>query len=173
MAATAANLALSGSPRRVLTQSAEPVETQLLRASHDSSVSFEEYIYWGSVKRLQEKEANERFLERRGPKTVWGTLKSRFSKRRVHYGARDASDFRLGGERERVERRGWGEGDKGDWHAGDKGDDSSGEGGMSPDEMMRITAEEWMMASRAMRTAGWSCVFYLITTDVLGPFSVP
>lgn len=35
------------------------------------------------------------------------------------------------------------------------------------------TDEEWFQASRAMRTATWGAVFYLITTDILGPYSVP
>lgn len=36
-----------------------------------------------------------------------------------------------------------------------------------------ITDEEWLTASRAARTATWGAVFYLITTDILGPFGVP
>lgn len=38
---------------------------------------------------------------------------------------------------------------------------------------MSISDDEWINASRAMRTATWSSVFYLITTDILGPFGVP
>lgn len=34
-----------------------------------------------------------------------------------------------------------------------------------------VSDEEWVQASRAARTATWSAVFYLITTDILGPFS--
>ncbi len=33
--------------------------------------------------------------------------------------------------------------------------------------------EEWLQASRATRTATWGAIFYLITTDILGPSSVP
>ncbi|KIW25870.1 uncharacterized protein PV07_09006 [Cladophialophora immunda] len=36
-----------------------------------------------------------------------------------------------------------------------------------------VTEEEWSNASRAFRTASWGAVFYLITTDILGPFAVP
>ena len=36
-----------------------------------------------------------------------------------------------------------------------------------------ITDAEYKNASRAMRTAGWSSIFYLVTTDILGPFSTP
>ncbi|KJZ77798.1 hypothetical protein HIM_02975 [Hirsutella minnesotensis 3608] len=35
----------------------------------------------------------------------------------------------------------------------------------------RVSEDEWKTASRAMRTAGWGAIFYLITTDVLGPWS--
>ena len=36
-----------------------------------------------------------------------------------------------------------------------------------------IADEEWHHASRALKTAGWGALFYLITTDVLGPYTVP
>lgn len=34
-----------------------------------------------------------------------------------------------------------------------------------------ITEEEYVKASRAVRTATWGAVFFLLTTDILGPFS--
>jgi hypothetical protein len=37
----------------------------------------------------------------------------------------------------------------------------------------KVSQEEWNTAARATRTATWSAVFYLITTDILGPGSVP
>ena len=37
---------------------------------------------------------------------------------------------------------------------------------------LHISDEEWTNASRAMRTASWGAAFYLITTDILGPFGV-
>lgn len=37
---------------------------------------------------------------------------------------------------------------------------------------LHITDEEWTNASRAMRTASWGAAFYLITTDILGPYGV-
>ena len=36
-----------------------------------------------------------------------------------------------------------------------------------------VTDEEWANASRAIRTASKGAVFYLITTDILGPFGLP
>jgi len=35
-----------------------------------------------------------------------------------------------------------------------------------------VTDDEWKNASRALRTATWAACFYLITTDILGPFGV-
>jgi hypothetical protein len=32
-----------------------------------------------------------------------------------------------------------------------------------------VTDLEWRQASRALRTASWSSIFFLITTDILGP----
>lgn len=37
---------------------------------------------------------------------------------------------------------------------------------------LQITDEEWTNASRAMRTASSGAAFYLITTDILGPYGV-
>jgi hypothetical protein len=40
-----------------------------------------------------------------------------------------------------------------------------------PISTFAIADEEYVQASRAVRTATWGAVFYLITTDILGPFS--
>jgi hypothetical protein len=42
-----------------------------------------------------------------------------------------------------------------------------------PGYTLGVSDDEWTNASRAGRTATWGAVFYLITTDILGPFSVP
>ena len=39
-------------------------------------------------------------------------------------------------------------------------------------DRLQITDEEWTNASRAMRTASSGAAFYLITTDILGPYGV-
>ncbi len=43
----------------------------------------------------------------------------------------------------------------------------------SPDNRAEISDEEWTNANRALRTASWGAIFYLITTDILGPFGLP
>lgn len=41
------------------------------------------------------------------------------------------------------------------------------------DHPMTPQEEDDARASRALRLAGWLSIFYLITTDILGPFSAP
>ena len=43
----------------------------------------------------------------------------------------------------------------------------------APEKRAVVTDEEWTNASRAVRTATAGAVFYLITTDILGPFGLP
>lgn len=43
----------------------------------------------------------------------------------------------------------------------------------NPETRKNITDQEWENASRALRTATAGAVFYLITTDILGPFGLP
>lgn len=43
----------------------------------------------------------------------------------------------------------------------------------NPDKRAQISDEEWTNANRALRTATWGAIFYLITTDILGPFGLP
>jgi hypothetical protein len=50
---------------------------------------------------------------------------------------------------------------------------NNGEKGATPEDFGVVVDEEWYQAARALRTATWGAVFYLITTDVLGPYSVP
>ncbi|KAK3671610.1 hypothetical protein LTR78_008533 [Recurvomyces mirabilis] len=45
--------------------------------------------------------------------------------------------------------------------------------GAAPERGYGISESEWDNAQRAVRTATWGSVFYLITTDILGPYNVP
>ncbi|PMD61953.1 amino acid transporter-like protein [Hyaloscypha bicolor E] len=132
----------------------EPVEKQLAHNIHDRSVSFEEYVYYATITRADEKIANERFVAAAGPKSFKSVIKSRFSKGHKESTALDSptADNNSNGEKTAYD-----------------------ENGIIPARrnLGGITDSEWKNASRAIRTAGWSSVFYLITTDILGPFSVP
>ena len=43
----------------------------------------------------------------------------------------------------------------------------------TPSNTVTVSTAEWEMAHRAGRSATWGAVFYLITTDILGPYTVP
>jgi len=53
------------------------------------------------------------------------------------------------------------------------GEDETKRNLSNPEVRAHITDEEWNNASRALRTATRGAVFYLITTDILGPFGLP
>lgn len=129
---------------------------------HDPNVTFEEYLYWAEVTRAEEKLANERYLHSRGPVTLKSVVKDRFRKGDEHV------RFQGGSEGSGNEDVGAGAGEKQNGSGSDKAlhPAESRDGGV-------VTPEEWKTASRAVRTAGWGAVFYLITTDILGPFSTP
>jgi hypothetical protein len=110
--------------------------------AHNPSIRFEEYMYYASITRAEEKAAEELHQRQHRSTTVASLLKDRFSKGRAHRTDSPVERERNNGENESAVITG-------------------------------VTSSEWKNASRAVRTAGWSAVFYLITTDILGPFSTP
>ncbi|RDW89012.1 putative N amino acid transport system protein-1 [Coleophoma cylindrospora] len=157
--ATPANLAMDGGDPRlsdVTTGGPSKVELAILHAIHDRSTTFEEYIYWAKITRAEEKAADEHYRSMKGPRTVKSTILDRFSTGKIHHVAASdtpaaplpGSETSNGEEKTALESQAVGN------HSG-------------------VTDAEWTRASRAVRTAGWGGVFYLITTDILGPFSTP
>jgi hypothetical protein len=162
MTTPAANLALEGGDPRdahhPLAGDSQAIELAMLQSIHDPSITFEEYVYWAEITRAEEKAANERYIEARGPRTLKSTIMGRFTRGKDVHDSYDTPPAQsLAGD----EKTGLGE--------------KSVVPGGSPETAPRsaVTDAEWKRASRAVRTAGWSGVFYLITTDILGPFSVP
>jgi hypothetical protein len=155
-----ANLALEGgdprNPEHPITGAgAVPIETQLLRAAHDSSVSFEEYVYWASITRSEEKLENQRHISAAGPKTLKTVMKNRFTNYKAPATIDSPTDTGSTGEKAGIDEKG------------------TTTTALTNSNRAGITDSEYKNASRAIRTAGWSSVFYLITTDILGPFSTP
>lgn len=100
-------------------------------------------MYYAEIARASEGASEERYRASRG-KTTWKSLvRDRFSKGHVVH---TQSEPNTSAEKTRS----------------NTGDIVTG-----------VTDAEWKRASRAIRTAGWGGVFYLITTDILGPFSTP
>ncbi|KAL9577552.1 MAG: hypothetical protein Q9212_006294 [Teloschistes hypoglaucus] len=50
-------------------------------------------------------------------------------------------------------------------------DEKNSNGSPTADAWHNVPDEDYVQASRALRTATWGAVFYLITTDILGPFT--
>ncbi|GAQ35564.1 hypothetical protein AtubIFM54640_007963 [Aspergillus tubingensis] len=120
------------------------------RARLDPNVTLEEYMYWANIERQLEEEENRQYVLERGPLTVGKVIQNRFSKG-VHH-----------------------DHDKKGAHNSPQIDGEKGMVASTPsDSSLAVTDEEWRNASRALRTASWGTVFYLITTDVLGWANAP
>lgn len=115
---------------------------------HDKNISFEEYHYYANWTRSYEKTLSTSGRGLASMKTMF-VGKKNGSAPVEDTGANGFSDAAAG-----------------------LGDAAGGhQPGMQ--EFGVISEYEWHHASRAARSATWGAVFYLITTDILGPFSVP
>jgi hypothetical protein len=128
-----------------------------LQARVDGSVTFEEYIYWAKIERAEEHESNRQYVETRGPLSVGKVIKGRFSKG-VHHEQQKQEAAQAAQEASNA-----GVLEKGTGLMAVTNDASSGS----------VSDEEWKTAARALRTASWGTIFYLVTTDILGWSSTP
>ena len=120
---------------------------------HDSSVTFEEYLHYAKISRADARYEDQDFSL------------SLFKKER-QIDAVPVSDTQHSTERISNEKT-----------ANEKdisvsGADSPRQDGALP-AYERATDDDYVTASRAARNATWGAVFYLITTDILGPYSTP
>ncbi|CAJ2509694.1 Uu.00g147200.m01.CDS01 [Anthostomella pinea] len=149
-----ATLALDGSdPRKPLFQ-VDNITTDAARVEYAKGrpVSFEEYMYHAAITRAEEQEANARFIAARGPRTLKNIIKGRFTR---------TKDPQV--------PSGEVAGSLSEGNTGEKG------GYVQNDSMSRygVTPDQRNTVSRAVRTASWGTIFYLITTDILGPMGAP
>jgi len=162
-----ANLATEGGDPRnpehpVLGQGNEPIETQFLRNAHDPSVTFEEYAYYASITRAEEKAENEKYVAAAGPKTFKSVIKGRFTNYKAPVAVDSPSSPSSPSETGSTDEKNGFDDEK-----------IAQQTALANRNAGGISDAEYKNASRAIRTAGWSSVFYLITTDILGPFSTP
>lgn len=119
----------------------------------DSSISFENYHYWANRSRAFEKHIR---TDNVGYAQLGNLILGRKVKNEAP--AVDTTEIVHTDEKKDISSDGNGDnntnGAKGGWAHG-------------------ITESEWEQAQRATRTATWGSIFYLITTDILGPFNVP
>ncbi len=119
-----------------------------IRNLHDPNVSFEEYLHYATISRADE-------AREAGGNHAMSILPGKYG--RKNQTVTEQTDGTLSSK-----------------GAFDKETELS-HSGTSPSRVPEYTVSdaEWMQASRAARTATWGAVFYLITTDILGPYSVP
>jgi len=119
-------------------------------------VTFEEYRYWAGIERQMEDEDNRRYVSGRGKTTALSLIKDRFSTGKntgaVTHTTSATDDAAM----------------QDDKAMGTKGEIAA----VGPNDMA-ATDSEWRNASRALRTAGWGTIFFLVTTDILGWSSAP
>jgi hypothetical protein len=145
--AAAANLAIGRDAR--LSNAGLDQQTYLRpqhRKLHDHTVTFEEYYYYANLTRAAE---DRHYLETSSTekKGIWSIIFPSKSYKHLPTNTSNPSDEKV---------------------------DMEGEGAVAiASNGYPVSDEDWINASRAMRTATWSAVFYLITTDILGPFGVP
>jgi hypothetical protein len=113
------------------------------RLHHDINVTFEEYHYYALKTRAVENE------EAANDTTKTGILQILFPPKRSAVESTTTSP-----------------------PSGIDGEKGSADAPRTKDGRLVVSDAEWINASRALRTATWAACFYLITTDILGPFGV-
>lgn len=124
-----------------------------LEARVDPTVTFEEYAYWAEIERAEEHERNRQYIEKRGPRTVGGIIKGRFSQG-IHHEEQK--------EREKAARA-----------VQEASDGDQKDAAVAQHNDLLVTDEEWKIAARALKTTSWGTLFFLITTDILGWATCP
>jgi len=122
-----------------------PPSTRLL---HDPAVTFEEYHYYAGLTRAEEDETFKTNPPTTGLLQVLFPTKSDGGVKPVEVSPRSLSS------------------------SGNEKDEKGVIAGPSPADRIAISEAEWTNASRALRTASGAACFYLITTDILGPFGI-
>lgn len=129
---------------------------RVLQTLHDPNVTFEEYLYYAKISRADE----DRLY---GPDSEFTHTHIGAVEKYIPFRKREAKKHAH--EHEVVAETSSPPGD-GKGVVEEKADPAAVPVGHA------VTDEEWLQASRAARTATWAAVFYLITTDILGPYSV-
>ncbi|RFU29312.1 hypothetical protein B7463_g7030, partial [Scytalidium lignicola] len=135
---------------------------EMLRRLHDPNVSFEEYPYYARESRAWENSpANMPTSDKRGIKDLLKKVTGKTEDNgEIILGISptdDGPNHATGAEKPPLAK---------------VSPHTDNDGIVTPTRTV-ISNEEWNTAARATRTATWGAMFYLLTTDIIGPFSVP
>lgn len=126
----------------------------------DPTVTYEEFVYWAKLEREMEVEENKQFHAEHGKSPLANMIKSRLTKQGRQQ-AKAEKEERLNtlqtlGEKQPADVV---------IHGVSQGE--------PVESSLKVTDAEWRTAARALRTASWGQMFFLITTDILGWSAAP
>ncbi len=124
----------------------------------DSSIMFEDYRWWAQRARDYEKS-----IKANAGITGFFTVFLGFGKKDQEPAPADASTAESTGEKRESSEQG----------ASPDRSSANAYPNVGRTDRYGVTEVEWQTAQRAARTASWGAIFYLITTDILGPYSIP
>lgn len=129
------------------------------RKQLQAKVNFEEYLHYASITRAEEELANEAHRRAQGPTTFKSLLSGRFRQSSESRSDLSRNEQQAAGVDKRIEEK--------DIYQ------QTPSSITTPPQPNSSIESELNAANRALRTAGWGSVFYLITTDILGPSNTP
>jgi len=141
-----------------------------IAARVDETVTWEEYVYWAKIEREMEREEAIKFNAEHGNYPLLDLIKGKFS-----------SEGRARQKREKEERAMALQASM-ESNPAPLVDEKTGAGALTTHspaseeayaDPLKATDAEWRGAARAMRTASWGQMFFLITTDILGWSGAP
>lgn len=126
--------------------------------SMDPTILFEEYLHYAKITRAEEREMEKTLKQKWSFKRM---IKNRFST------GRTSTVTEVAVQPSAVDD--------------EKHEEATVESGVPFDAFNNLTYPhpshvsdaEWKALSRGVRTVGWSTCFYLITSDIIGPFGIP
>lgn len=138
----------------------------------DSGITFEDYHYWANISREEERHF---VTSNTGLQGLWKSVTG-YKKRAA---VADDTKWTVGVDAADADRKvlpDHGSAASSNEKTGaEKEKDLAGEPSdpKNLEDNYGITGSEWDRAQRALRNASWGSIFYLITTDILGPYNVP
>ncbi|KAJ5917419.1 hypothetical protein N7466_010973 [Penicillium verhagenii] len=132
-----------------------------LQARLDPTVTYEEFTYWAKVEREMELEEGRRYNALTAGQGMWASIKGYFDLNHIEKIKKiEADNSRALQSHEEVTN----------WSKDEKEPVVKDDDGTTPIEPSHTHEydAEWRTAARALRTASWGGIFYLITTDILG-----
>jgi hypothetical protein len=156
------NVAVSAADQVETVRSSEIPGTRFTAARlhlvNDPTVLFEEYLYFAKLTRAEEREDDWT-----PEHSFWQTLKTRFNFHRSSV-TNEAHELQAG-QGSNIEKQ--------QETSIAKVPDTHQLYEQLYSDPNQVSDAEWRALSRSVRTVSWMTCFYLITSDIIGPFSIP